>query len=395
MSALSVLTLATACSGGQPSDPAPSSSEPTPSADAGASATTPSSPAASATPGAGDLGWRPPTVAPIPSGAVPAPESGEAASIVRVQVNNCTGLTQGSAFFITPDLLVTSADLFDQAASIALHSSTGVVRGELMGLDEARGVALVRALPTRDGGKLTGPALTLAGADPSKGEAVTTLAHPIGHELHRARGTVSSVAEGRFEHDAIAAPGTSGGPVLDGQNRVLGLTQPSEPTASTVTAVSASTVADLVKTWRDAPKAHKLTECQQDGPPSMTSIHPDAPAIKASLHRYVMGLHGADRKDATGQTGAQVAWQKLGPALQKQHGSPEKFVASFKGARPTAANVDNLEIRDHFTDTLIWTIQFEGPGSKCVVHKQKLTLSTKPGHWVIDDVTDMEAPRPC
>lgn len=76
--------------------------------------------------------------------------------LVRVQVNNCVGRNQGSGFFVADDLMMTAAPSFTDAASIAVRSSTGIVRGDLVGLDKAKGVALVRLPATRDGSRPIG-----------------------------------------------------------------------------------------------------------------------------------------------------------------------------------------------------------------------------------------------
>ncbi|MEL4358452.1 MULTISPECIES: S1 family peptidase [unclassified Luteococcus] len=407
------LTGLTACSGGTPAGQESSPGGAQPSGSASATGAASSAPATSGTPVPATTPSAKATAAVLaPAAAVAPPASasplggGRAASLVRVQVNNCTAMAQGTGFFVAPNMVLTAGHLFNSGSTISVHSSAGVVRGELLGRDDATDVALVRLLPTRDGGKLSGTPLGLATAAPAAGSPVTMIGLPTGRDAHSAAGQVKQAGQqatilgkpvsGLVSHTANAQPGVSGAPLLDASGTVVAM-----ELATTADgkgdhhAVPMATVAATVKQWQSAGKAQKLAACKQDGPPSMTSIHPDAPAIKTALHRYLAGITYATDKDDTGLLGKDVAWQGLSARLQQTHGSADKFLATFKGAKPTAANVDNLEITDQFTDTLIWTVQLEGPGKACQVRKQKVLLSSQPGRWVIDQVSDLEAPRKC
>lgn len=346
----------------------------------------------------------PPTPVAPPASATPLAGK-DASALVRIQVNNCTAMTQGTAFFVGPDTVATSGHLFDKASSISVHSASGVVRGALLERDAATGVAVVKVLPTGDGGKLTGAPLPVSAKDPQPSSPVRMLGLPTGRDAHQAKGTVkaldqqATVAEnslsGLVSHDANAQPGVSGAPLLDAAGKVVAMElSTTDDGAGEQHAVPAQAISTVIKQAGSA-KPQKLAKCVESGPPSMTSIHPDAPAIKTALTRYLWGLSYPTETDETGFTGKQVAWQGLDPSLQKKHGTADKFIASFKGAKAGAANVDNLEIADQFTDTLLWTVQMEEPGKACRVHHQRVTLSSAPGRWVVKDVTDTEAPRSC
>lgn len=390
------LLLAAGCGGndsaGTTTSPSASGSA---SPTASISGSTTASPSASAS--ASGKGWTPPTIVAPPSSAkAVASSDARASGVVRVQVNNCQGLAQASGSFVDDDLVLTAASIFNGASSIAVHSDNGVVRGQLVGLDATRGVALVKLLPTGDGSRLTGHVFSLAAADPAVGAKVTMLAHPLMRALYQDTGVVKEVSGGTIVHTANAAPGTSGGALLDQSGKLVGVEVATNGDGTgDHHAVAVSTLKTLVAGWKKSGTAQKLATCQADGP-SMTSIHPDAPAIRQALGRYTRGISAPTTVDtATGLTGQAEAWQTLGETQQKKYGSPAKFIASFKGATVGAANVDNLEVRDHFTDTLIWTIQLEGPGKACQVHKQRVVLSSAPGHWVVDQLTDVESPSSC
>ncbi|GAA1396141.1 serine protease [Luteococcus peritonei] len=398
--AVALASLAAGCSSGSSGTSTPSTSASGGSAAASPGATATS---ASATPTKAP-------VTPVKPAAPPAsakPAGSRAAGLVRVQVNNCQNMVTGSGFFVDDDLVLTAAHLFKGAASVAVHSPGGVVRGKVLGTDAASDLALVQLLPTGDGSRLTGPAFSLGTAAPKQGDAVTLLAYPAGRAAHQAAGTVEATdgglevdgtkLEGLISHTANAAPGNSGGVLLDASGKAVGMEVSTDPSGAGVHhAVPMTKAAALMKAWKAKPAALKMAKCEELGPPSMTSIHPDAPAIKTALSRYLWGMsYPTETEELTGLTGAQVAWQGLGPAEQKRYGSPEKFLAQHKGVIAGAANVDNLEKRDEFTDTLIWTLQLEGPGKKCQVHTQRVVLSSASGSWVIDQVAEQQAPRSC
>lgn len=400
----------TACQG-QPGD-APSGPATTPGVATASGSASPSPASGSASPSASQLPSAAvtpvvPAAPPASSKPVAAGSGKAAAAMVRVQVNNCAAMSSGAGFFVTDDLVLTAGHLFKNAASVAVHSPGGVVRGQLLGTDAATDVALVKLLPTGDGSRLSGSPLSLPAKDPAAGAKVTTLGYPHGKGLHQASGSIgaagqqATVAEnsldGLLSHSANAAPGNSGGPLLDASGAVVGMELATGPTGEGAHhAVPASSIAPLLKAWRAKPTPPRMVKCVESGPPSMTSIHPDAPAVKTALTRYLWGLsYPTQTEETTGLTGLQVAWQGLGPAEQKRWGSPAKFQAAHKGQIAAAANVDNLAKRDEFTDTLIWTLQLEGPGKKCQVHTQQVVLSSAPGYWVVDSASDSQPPRTC
>lgn len=234
----------------------------------------------------------------------------DASALVRIQVNNCTAMTQGTGFFVGPDTVVTSGHLFDKASSISVHSASGVVRGALLERDAATGVAVVKVLPTGDGGKLTGAPLPVSAKDPQPSSPVRMLGLPTGRDAHQAKGTVkaldqqATVAEnslsGLVSHDANAQPGVSGAPLLDAAGKVVAMElSTTDDGAGEQHAVPAQAISTVIKQAGSA-KPQKLAKCVESGPPSMTSIHPDAPAIKTALTRYLWGLSHPTEIDETG-----------------------------------------------------------------------------------------------
>ncbi len=309
------------------------------------------------------------------------------ASMVRVQVETCAGMREASGVFVGADLVATS-DATTGASGIAVRSSTGVVRGQVVAQDAARGLSIVKVLPTGDGQRLTGMPLTLAPA--TVGESLSVLGFPIGRKLHAEAGRITAASP--LTHSGNPAPGVAGDALVNQSGRLVGLDVTDDGSTSSVADAAAISSA-LSKAAAGTPVA--FAACPIEGA-SMTSIHPDGPAVRGALARYVLGLWEPEKvSPTTGLTGLETAWNTLSPAMQKQYGTPKGLQDSYKGGRTSVANVDNLERTDFFTDTLIWAVHVDGPGKACRVHKQKVVLTTATGAWTIDQATDLVAPYPC
>jgi serine protease Do len=134
---------------------------------------------------------------------------------------------RGSGFVIATDRVLTSAhNLRDQTVSVTFADAR-VEQGSLHGADPD-GDLVVVSVPTGDA-----PPLEFADATPAVGTAVIALARG-GHRPRTTLGFVSGVdrsfdgprgriVRGGFEHTAALARGSSGGPVLDAQGKVLGV----------------------------------------------------------------------------------------------------------------------------------------------------------------------------
>lgn len=344
------------------------------------------------------------TPPPIPSGASPVADTDPLAlSVVRVQAETCQGMRQAAGTFVAPHLVLTTDHVADRASAIAVHQGSSAVRGRVVARDSAHGLAVVEVLPTGSGDRLTGPVVALG--TPAAGQPVTQVGHPLGAHVHRAPGTIASLdrqatsdgqqVTGTVTHTANAAPGQSGGALLDQQGRLVGLELATTADgAGEHHAASAAAAADLLRRATASPKPVPFATCPVEGA-SVTSIHPDAAAVRGALARYTIGLMDPAATTANGTTGLVDAWDTLGPELQRAHGTPEKFLASFKGARAQVANVDNLEVTGWFTDTLLWSMEMVDPAGRCTVRKQKVTLSSATGTWRIATQEFLEAPRPC
>jgi S1-C subfamily serine protease len=135
-------------------------------------------------------------------------------SVVRID----TGKTIGSGFFVTDALVATNAHVLAGASSARLSSGQGAgVFATLIYVDRDLDFAVLQSpvkakpLPVREG-------------PITEGEGVTAIGFPQGRDVVAAStGTVHAVNEVVIVHDALIAAGSSGGPLVGSDGRVLGV----------------------------------------------------------------------------------------------------------------------------------------------------------------------------
>jgi S1-C subfamily serine protease len=135
-------------------------------------------------------------------------------SVVRIE----SGPSVGSGFFVTDDLIATNVHVLAGATQARVSSGQGAeVAAIVVYVDPDLDFAILRsaqhgkALPIR-----TGPI--------RRGEAIVALGFPQGRSVVAAStGTVQGLYEMLIVHDALIAAGSSGGPLLDDDGRVLGV----------------------------------------------------------------------------------------------------------------------------------------------------------------------------
>jgi S1-C subfamily serine protease len=148
------------------------------------------------------------------------------AKFLQAVVTVMSGPGTGSGFYIGQEgLILTNQHVVGDAkfVKVKLFDGRSVV-GEVVRVDKGRDVALVRTDP------VSNPALALRVDEPGVGEEVYALGSPYGEVLSGTltRGVLSSrrVLEGvsYLQSDAAVNPGNSGGPLVDANGRVVGLT---------------------------------------------------------------------------------------------------------------------------------------------------------------------------
>ncbi|MEN6560679.1 MAG: PDZ domain-containing protein [Acidobacteriota bacterium] len=140
-------------------------------------------------------------------------------SVVRVEVRNRTSRVATGVVIEKGGYVATTALVSPRDEKVSITTSEGkVLEAEFLGFDTETQLALLRAkdadLPAIGTGKSSGLApgswICVVGVSPERTAAVT-------------QGIVSSVAEDKLRLNVWVTPGSSGGPVIDDQGRMVGL----------------------------------------------------------------------------------------------------------------------------------------------------------------------------
>ena len=164
--------------------------------------------------------------------AAPAPAPEVVAHVKRAVVlittydNQGKPQKQGSGFFLTPDRVVTNLHVIDSASTIRIRTFTGskVLVASVLATDKASDLALLQlSAPCSDVATLE-----LEDVEPQKGEPVIVVSNPLGSRWQVTTGEVGPIWDffdigARLQITAGVLPGSSGGPVLNLQGRVIGI----------------------------------------------------------------------------------------------------------------------------------------------------------------------------
>lgn len=164
------------------------------------------SPTATAEPGAQPA----PTLATTPTPPVTNPLT----SVVRISAESSIG----SGFYVAPNRIVTNAHVLKEQPIVTLSFSKGAsFRGTVIYRNSDLDFAIIQP-------EVTGNPLVIREEPVKRGEPVVALGYPQGRQVIAiSTGTVTEILECCLEHDALIAGGSSGGPLLDARNQVLGL----------------------------------------------------------------------------------------------------------------------------------------------------------------------------
>jgi S1-C subfamily serine protease len=150
----------------------------------------------------------------------------QAVVIVTTYDNRGKAQFQGSGFFIRPDCIVTNAHVIKQATLIRAKMLSGktVTIKEVIAADANADLALLQT----DVSCSDAAILTVDYAAPVEGEPITVISNPQGNHWKITQGQVGTTWEFQDSGPRIAItasilPGSSGGPVLNQQGRVVGI----------------------------------------------------------------------------------------------------------------------------------------------------------------------------
>ncbi|MDW3179122.1 MAG: serine protease [Acidimicrobiia bacterium] len=153
-------------------------------------------------------------------------------AVASVDVVGCDFGSQGTAFLIDEETAYTAWHVVEDAAQVALTIGGENIEASVIGHDPERDVAVLRLSTPVDDAVV----LPIADTQPRVGEEVAAIGHPRGLPLALTVGRVTSMngefdfggnAEGvvsnLIQTDAVVAPGSSGGPLINQQGEVIGV----------------------------------------------------------------------------------------------------------------------------------------------------------------------------
>jgi len=183
----------------------------------------------------------------------------------RVRNLSCDGLGSGSAFAISSDLLVTNRHVIGEGTRL-LELSTWDGRDVAVDVAATAVWADIAVVSTRQ--EL--PVIADLGEGVEPGERIAAVGYPLGGPWSLSDGKVIDVVDAYvfdqrhpvIRFDADIAPGSSGGPLLDGDGSVAGVVFAMETTGAKYgLAIPLSTLADVLE--RDTLSPATST-CQSD-----------------------------------------------------------------------------------------------------------------------------------
>lgn len=146
-----------------------------------------------------------------------------APAVVAIYATDAEGKRRrGTGFFVSPALLVTSAHIVAEARDVRVVTASGTSNVARLVADPAADIALIQVVEPSWDFLPVSPA-----ARAEVGERVFVISNPAGYTRSLTHGLVSGLrrrdGEDLLQISAAVAPGSSGGPILDSQGRVIGV----------------------------------------------------------------------------------------------------------------------------------------------------------------------------
>jgi hypothetical protein len=337
-----------------------------------------------------------------PPAATPSAESFSAlyarqqSGVVRIETVGCSGGGVGTGFLVTSRYVLTVAHVVDRSVVISLRDGAQRTTGQIVGIDQSRDLALVRA-----DRPLSGYHFQLGGRMPAVGDEVAAIGFPIGDPITFTRGNISGLhrnisVEGSprrnmIETDAAVNPGNSGGPLIGQDGLVYGLVDAKDTQAEGIAfAVPATQAASSLIAWRGAP-AQPSAECGNPlGPGQASTSIPSSGGLlnRAAAHGIAVAL--ATYFDSINNGDYRSAWNVISPRRR----TASSF-ASFAAGDATSydSDIQLLDARQIDTYTARIALSFmslqradKGPdGDTCDVWTLDYTMIRIGTAWYIDN----------
>ena len=298
-------------------------------------------------------------------------------AVASVEVVGCDFSSQGTAFLVDETTAYTAQHVVDGAAQVALTFGGESVEATVIGSDVERDVAVLRLAEPLD----SAPVLRLAENQPRVGEEVAAMGHPRGLPLALTVGRVTSM-NGQFDFgggdiidnliqtDAVVAPGSSGGPLINDEGDVIGVVILKDLAAEGLMyAGNIDAVRDDLSQWQTDGVAVPAAFCVgsidldtvEELAPTIieaTTEHPEIPALQVTFAVYTQAINSGRAEDA---------FRVLGPAITAAS-SPEAWAAGqatsslwdWRIRSVEELDESTLSVRSTFTSTQEPRFGFDG-----------------------------------
>lgn len=326
-------------------------------------------------------------------------------AVASVDVVGCDFGSQGTAFLVDEETAYTAWHVVEDAAQVALTIGDESIEATVIGHDPERDVAVLRlSSPVEDA-----VVLPIADQQPRVGEEVAAMGHPRGLPLALTVGRVTSM-NGEFDFggdaenvvanliqtDAVVAPGSSGGPLINQQGEVIGVVILKDIAAEGLMyAGDIDGVRVAMAAWTVEPEPVEAAFCV--GSVDLDNIdqiaaefigadvaHPEVAALQRTYAVYTQSINSGR---------AEAAFGVLGPSITTNN-TPEAWAEGqatsllWDWRIRSVENVEGgLEVRSTFTSTQEAEFGFDG-ASTCtrwdITHELVLGSFRDLDFWLID-----------
>lgn len=327
-------------------------------------------------------------------------------AVASVDVVGCDFGSQGTAFLISEDTAYTAWHVVEDAAQVALTVGGESVEATVIGHNPERDVAVLRlAAPVENA-----VVLPIAVSQPRVGEEVAAMGHPRGLPLALTVGRVTSM-NGEFDFggsadgivsnliqtDAVVAPGSSGGPLINQQGEVIGVVILKDIAAEGLMyAGDIDGVRAELAAWNETPEPVEASFCV--GSVDLDNIdliasefigadvaHEEVPSLQRTFAVYTQSINSGRAEAAFGVLGPRLTTNNTAEAWAT--GQQTSLLWDWR-IRSVTNTDGGLEVRSTFTSTQEAEFGFDGQ-STCtrwdITHG--LVRGTFRGldFWLIDD----------